>query len=231
MSFPSTRFLSRRESAQVCQLSFINPKHSTEWGSPHGQSQLTARKAHIYSSTELPRRLLPLLCNEYRGAVSQRRKRTGDISDHSPLSTSLVKTAWKYISIHTCIYVEYKLWSIVLRWPLYWHISIRKRNRPTYGPVTKFHNNVFICAIKDTAAYATYHFKFPFTHICYDYEHFDTYVHTHIQWNLRSWFFCNVTQHISVVTGVSGQTMGPIFKGQAVLDPLRWYWWIVPKRR
>jgi hypothetical protein len=35
---------------------------------------------------------------------------------------------------------------------------------------------------------------------------------------MRSWLFWDVTQCILIVTDVSGQAVGPIFKGQAILE-------------
>lgn len=114
--FPPLGFLSRRESVQVCQLSFINPKHPTEWGSPRGQSQLTAREAHIYSCTEFPRWFLPFLCNEFRGAIHpERPKRREDVSDHLLPPAALVKKALNSMSFHTCIYVDHTLLSLCLK--------------------------------------------------------------------------------------------------------------------
>jgi len=51
---------------------------------------------------------------------------------------------------------------------------------------------------------------------------------------LRSSLFLDVTRRMSVVdliSDVSGHTVGPIAKGQAVLDPRMWDRWVVPKRR
>jgi hypothetical protein len=57
---------------------------------------------------------------------------------------------------------------------------------------------------------------------------------------VRPWLFLDVTQRRLVVTDVSGQPIGPSFKGQAVkgavqgelelLEPRRWDRYVVPKR-
>ena len=49
---------------------------------------------------------------------------------------------------------------------------------------------------------------------------------------LRFSLFFDVTRHMSVVdliSDVSGRSVGPIFKGQAVLDPWMWDRWVAPK--